>query len=228
MRGHDRTDAGRDCRPERREPLIQVAADEGELQVRVLRGVAVPGEMFCARGDAPALQAGHEGGDVARDERGLGAEGADPDHRVVRVRVDVRDRREVEVDPDRGQLGAYRGCDLLRQREVVDDSEGPVAGVRAARPGLEPGDVAAFLVGGDKELSALGAERPRQRRDLVRALDVLREEDDAAEAAFQPAAHPVRSNDAVEAGEEAGCGGAIELVRHPLTAPAVRPKAILR
>ena len=129
VRGHDRTDAGRDCRPERREPLIQVAADEGELQVRVLRGVAVPGEMFCARGDSPALQAGHEGGDVARDERRLGAEGADPDHRVVRVRVDVRDRREVEVDPDRGQLGANRGCDLLGQREVVDDSEGPVAGV---------------------------------------------------------------------------------------------------
>jgi hypothetical protein len=44
-----------------------------------------------------------EGDGVSRDGLGIPREGSIADHRVVRVRVDVADGREVEVDPERGE-----------------------------------------------------------------------------------------------------------------------------
>src|SRR5205823_4913974 len=75
-----------------------------------------------ARRDLPALEAARPRGDVARDERGVVAEGARPDHRV-RGHVDVGDRREVPVDAGSGELGADRRSDSFGDFDIVDDTE---------------------------------------------------------------------------------------------------------
>src|SRR5690348_4381989 len=195
--------------------------------MRILRGVAVSREVLRTRCYALTLEAGDESGNVARDEPRIGAERPDPDHRVVGIRVHVGDGSEVEVDPDLAELARDRRGDLLGQRRVVDDAERPVSGIGAADPSLEACDVAAFFVGRDEQL-AFASEPPGQRFDLFRRLDVAAEQDDTAEPALDPAQHPVGSGGAFEAREEARRCGALELNAHPLTAPAVTPKAILR
>ena len=82
-----------------------------------------PGKCFAHAATPCACRPRDERRDVARDELGVGAERADADHRVLRIHVDVGDRREVEVDADRGEVGADRRRDLLGQRDVVDDAE---------------------------------------------------------------------------------------------------------
>ncbi len=119
-----------------------------------------------------------------RDERAVGAERADPDHRVLGVRVDVRDRREVEVDADR-RRARLRASAATRSRQlhVVDDAERGVARIRAAGPRLEPRDVAALLVDRDEQVrlapsagrpsareAARGSRRSRRRGRRRRAL----------------------------------------------------------
>jgi hypothetical protein len=143
--------------------------------------------MLRARSDTAALNTTDECGEAAGDECRLGAEGADADDRVVRVRVDIGDRREIEVDADRREIGPDRSRDLLGQRWVVDDAECPVPGIRAAGSGLEPRDVAAVLIGRDEDVAARGAERCRQLARLLGALDVRREQDDAPEPTLDPA-----------------------------------------
>ena len=138
-------------------PARTSSVDDRQLQVRVRLGRAVPGEVLRARGHSLPLQAADERRHMARDELGVGAERADPDHRVRRVDVDVGDRGEVEVDPDGGEVGADRGRDALGQLDVVDGPERPVARIRAAAIDLEPGDVAALLVDPDQTGRAAAA-----------------------------------------------------------------------
>jgi hypothetical protein len=100
-----------------------------ELEMRVGLGVPVSREVLRAGGDALALQADDEGGDVPCDELGVGPERADPDDRVHRVRVDVGDRSVVEVDPDSGEIGANRRRDRGREGDFVDRAERGVSRV---------------------------------------------------------------------------------------------------
>ncbi len=162
------------------------------------------------------------------DERVVRAERAYADDGISRVRVDVRDRREIEVHAGRRELGAERGRDPLGELDVVDDTERAVAGVGAARCSLESGDVAALLVDRDHGVGLLGEEIARQRCQLLAALDVPGVEHDPSEALGQPAQHPVGRPRPLEAGKDAGRGEPLELARHALTAPAVRPNAIFR
>ena len=87
---------------------------------------------------------------------------------------------------------------------------------------LEPRHVAALLVDHDEEAAQLGG----QRRYLLRARHVVREEHDAAEPALDPLPQPVGNDEPVEAGQQARRGPAVET--QALTAPAVSPKAIFR
>ena len=108
-----------------------------------------PGKCF-AHAATPALCSPRTNAETCRrDERLVRAERADADDRVLRVRVDVGDRREVEVDADGRQLGAHRRRHPLRELDVVDDAERPVAGIRASGRRFEPRDVAALLVDRD-------------------------------------------------------------------------------
>ena len=224
---HHRLDAGVDRGAEGQERGGEVAADRRQLAVRVGGRVAVTGKVLRARGDALALRAGDEGRHVARDELGVGAEAAHADDRVARVRVRVRDRRQVQVHAGARELAGDRARDLLRQRHVVDGAEREVAGVRAAVLRLEPRHVSALLVDRDQELGPLGAEGCRQLRELPGIADVVGEERDPAEPALEPARDPLGHDVTGEARQQAGRRLPVELA-HCLTAPAVRPNAIRR
>ena len=180
--------------------------------MRVDRRVAVPREVLRARGDTSALEPPHKCSDMSRDERCVRAERADADHGVVRVRVHVRDRREVEIDSGVGELGAQRRRDALGQLDVVHHAERSVARVRASGACLETRHVAALLVDGDQHVVALRAEVVRERPQLLSALDVPGVEDDAAEPFGEPAAHPVGHDRALEARQDARVREALEWV----------------
>ncbi len=228
MGRHDRANAGRDRSAEGLEGAGVERVDERQREMRVDGRVAVAGKVLRAGGDAGALEPSHEGGNVPRDELGVRAERADADDRVLRVRVDVRDRREVEVDAGVRQLGAQRRRDALAQLDVVDDPERCVPRIRAAGRRLEPCHVAALLVDRDDEVLALRAQLGGQRAQLLAALDVPRVEDDAAEAVREAPSHPVGHGRALEAGKDAARRESLEVGHQALTAPAVRPNAILR
>ena len=166
---------------------------------------------------------------MPRDELPGRTERADPDHRVERVRVHVRDGREVQVHADLGEIRSDRRRHLLGELDVVDGAEGGVSRVGAAGGGLEPRHVAALLVDPDEDGIALRPERSGQGGELLAALDVPREEDDPAEPLPQPTKHPVRRARPLEAREDAREREPVELGGcHPLTEPAVSPNAILR
>ena len=231
VRGHHRADArahGRAKRQQHRGHRLVVALDGGEPEMRVLLRVAVSREVLRAGGDAGALEAHYERSDVAGYELGIAAEGTHADDRVVGVRVHVRDGGEIEVRADSGELGADRSADVPRELDVVDRAERVVAGIATPARGIEPGDVAALLVDRNEQVGTLAAQLGGQPSDLLTALDVPREEADAAEPTFEPGTQPGRDNGALEPDEQAACGEPLQLGVHPRTAPAVRPKAIFR
>ena len=133
---HDRAGAGGDRRPERREldlqQLLARRRDDGQSEVRVDVGRAVAGKVLRAGGDPTRLEPGHERGDMAGDQRRVGAERADADHGVERVDVDVGDRSEIQRDAGRAELVGEGAGDLLGERDVVDRAEREGAGQRAA------------------------------------------------------------------------------------------------
>ena len=123
VRGHDRLHVSLDRGTERDERVLLEAVDDRQREVGVDGRVAVTGKVLRARGDTGALQPAHERRDMSRHQLGVRSEGADPDDRIQRIRVDVRDRREVEVHADVGELGADRSGDALGQLEIVDDPQ---------------------------------------------------------------------------------------------------------
>ena len=157
---HHRLDACRDRGPERQQRSLEVARHDGEVEVRVDGRVAVPGEVLRAGGDALPLRPAHERRDVAGDELRVGAEAANADHRVVRVRVHVGDGREVHIHAGAHELARDRRRDLLGQLDVVDGAERQVPRVRAAALRFEPRDVAALLVDRDEDARRPPAAAP--------------------------------------------------------------------
>ena len=107
-----------------------------------------------ARDDTGTLQPAHERRDVSGHELGLGTERADPDHRVQRVRVDIRYRRKVQVHPRFREIGAQRSRDVFRERDVVDFAERGVPGVRASRRRAESHSGGPPCVRGRRETAA--------------------------------------------------------------------------
>ena len=200
--GHHRLRPGGHGGPERgqldRVEAGPVAADAGQVVVRVDPGVAVSGEVLGAGGDAAGLQAAYPGGGVPGDQVRVGAERAHPDHRVGRVGVDVGVRGVVQSDADGCQFGAEVAGDLLGQRRVVDRAERVVAGPGAAPGGLDPGDVAGLLVDRHDDVRPLGPQVRGERGDLLVVDDVAGEQDDRAEPFAEPAAHPRRRRGADE------------------------------
>ena len=138
-----------------------------------------------------------------------------------RVRVHVRDRREVDVHADRATArppSPPRPAPSARRRRPRRE---PRCRGTSFRSRLEPRHVAAFLVDRDEHVVALGPQRRGQRRELIPALDVPREEDDAAETSFEPAPHPVGAPRPLEAREDAGRREPLE--RRVSGAPPGRP-----
>ena len=104
-----------------------------------LRG---PGSAWRAR--RPALCSPRTKAATCRATKlGLGA-GADPDHGVQRVRVDVRHGREVQVHPTSTRSAPIASRDVLRDA-IVDFAERGVPRDAASRRRLEPRHVAALV-----------------------------------------------------------------------------------
>ncbi len=238
MRAHDRPRPGGDGGPERREfalaQQVHVGVDPRQRVVRVDRGVAVPGEVLGAGGDAGGLQPLDVGRGVPGDRPGLVAEGPHSDHRVGGVGVDVRGGRPVEVDAALGEPPPQFGGDPAGEVDVVDRAERVVAGEGGPGADLQPGDVAALLVDGDEDVLALLAQLRGQRGELLRGVDVAAEEADRGEALAEPAQQPVGRGGPGEAGLEHGQRVPGERVHawcrggHRRVTPSPRPRSARR
>ena len=142
--------------------------------------------------------------------------------------VDVGDRSEVQRDARRAELVGEGAGDLLGERDVVDRAERERAGHRAAAARFEPGDVAALLVDRDDG----GGRAPCS--DAVSACSCSGSATLRANRTTPPS--PSSSSRASQSGavvpakpgQDAPVRQALERAAHPLVAPAVRPKAILR
>src|SRR3954470_9398298 len=81
------------------------------------------------RGDrATLLEAAHEERAQTRNTRRILAERSRVDHRIVRVVVDVDDRREVDLNADGARLRADRASDVVRVLVTTSGSDRHVAG----------------------------------------------------------------------------------------------------
>ena len=93
--------------------------------MRVARGAAVSGEMFRARKHAVRAVRPHKRRRVARDDLGIGGKTSAfaLDDRVVGMRVEIDDRREVQVEPETRER-LRRGFGMAKSfRGLVDAAE---------------------------------------------------------------------------------------------------------
>jgi hypothetical protein len=97
--------------------------DDGQSEMRVDVGVAVPGKVLEGRGDAGGLQAADVGGGETADHLRVLAVRARVDDRVPRVVVHVDDGREVDVDADGARLLAGDAPGFLREALVTRGAE---------------------------------------------------------------------------------------------------------
>ncbi len=165
---------------------VRRVLDERQLVMRVDRGVAVPGKMLAAGGDALGLQRLDDNRtDPRHILRPLGQR-AVANRRVVAVGEDVEHRGEVERDADRPQFRGQRPGEPLRQTVVAAPAERPHRRPDGERA-LEPRDAAPFLIDAHPQRQLAG-QPPGVARDLRNLLglgDVARKEDHAAEVEFR-------------------------------------------
>ncbi len=106
--GHHGCGAFVDAAPEWHEfQLLQprsVERDDGQSEVAVDVGIAVSREVLDGRDHAAVARAGNVRGDQRGNPRGVLAVRSRVDHRVARVVVDVRDRREVHLHAERARF----------------------------------------------------------------------------------------------------------------------------
>ena len=131
---HDAGGAGGDAGLEWHElDLVEARArklQHRQPEMRVHRGVAVPGKVLQRGEHAALLQPAHEGGGHGADPGRILAERSDVDHRVTRIDVHVGHRREVDVHAERpplacgdaagleGELFVARGAECHRARKL--------------------------------------------------------------------------------------------------------------
>jgi hypothetical protein len=109
VRHHHGGGAGLDARPERRQlDRVETLArmrDDRQPEVRVDVGIAMAREVLKRGEHAAFLQPAHPAGDHLAGLGGILAEGADVDHGIARVVVDVGDRRKVDVHAQGARFG---------------------------------------------------------------------------------------------------------------------------
>ena len=110
---------GRSCALQRGPAL----REHRQFVVAVGGGVAVAGEVLEGGRDPAALQAPDRRADLRGDGLRVGAERAGADHRAAVRSEHVGDRREVHVDPHRGELGAADPPGGLGQRRLAGRAE---------------------------------------------------------------------------------------------------------
>ena len=116
------------------------------------------GEVFATGEDPRRVEPAREGERAARDGGGVVAEGAITDDRICGVGVDVEDRREIDIEPERAQLVADRTADLLCGLGVERCREAVVRHHRRPPGGGRPHalDEAALLIDRDQRRGPVG------------------------------------------------------------------------
>src|SRR5690606_14988190 len=142
-----------------------------------------------AGGETGRLDAVDRGGDVPRDEGGVGAERPHPDHGVAWVGVDVGHGGDDDVGADRGDATADLVAGGAGGRDVVEGAELRRAGQRRAGAGLETGDTAALLVDADQRVRGEAVDLVAERSRV--AVEVLREVHHPGEPGGQRLGQPV-------------------------------------
>ena len=202
MRRHDRCDiragGGAEGRQLNRAQAIKPVWQYRQLQMAVLRRIAVPGKMLPAGAHALRLHAVDECAAHLRDNARIGAEAPVADHWVVGIGVNVQHRRVIQIDIDGAQLGADDPANVTRERFIAGQSD------RAHRADMgesraHPRDAAAFLVDRrEKRTLRRKLDVAAKFGHLRRRYDVAREENCAADAARNQAGQRVRRRRAVE------------------------------
>ena len=156
--------------------------DQRQLEMRVGAGIAMPGKVLAACGDAILLQ--HLDEDLAkpRDFLRCVSERAVANHRVLGVGVNIENGCVVERDADRLQLARERHgkppCQLLVGAAAERHHWRPLG-----ERGLQPRDPPALLVDThpQRQFRCEILRLPRELSDLFGRLDVARKEDHPAE-----------------------------------------------
>ena len=242
MRGHHAAHPGLDRGRERRQvagpDVASSSSTTGRARCESTAGGAVPREVLGAGGEPgwPAARA-RTPRRAATTSAGSAPNERIADDRVVRVGVDVDDRRERPGRrPRRGPgapiargdpLGGVGVVERARARRAPGHDE-PVAV-------LEPGDVAALLVGRDqharptRRAARRSARRPGRRRDVLRRTGTRpparRRAGRASQSGTVVPANPAAARTAVG---QAGSDATGVVSRHPFTAPATRPSVSRR
>ena len=153
--------------------------DERQLVVRVGARVAMAGKVLAARRDPRPLQRRDDPSPEPGDVVGSVGERAIADDGILRVGEDVEDRRVVERDADRLELGGQGPREALGERVVAAAAERHHRRPHGERR-LQPRDPAALLIDAHPQRQ-LVRQRLRLARDLghlIRRHDVAREQDD--------------------------------------------------
>ncbi|MCY1355870.1 hypothetical protein D9M69_423070 [compost metagenome] len=160
--------------------LLQAALVGGDRHVGVGLGPAVAREVLAGRRHAGGVHAADEGAGQRRGPLGVTLEGAAADHGAALV-VEVENRREAEVEPDRQHLGRHQPAALLGQPlgiGVVGQGAHRRQAHEALAQTLHP---SAFLVDGEQQVRAHGTDRRGQLAYLARVLDIAGEQDQTAD-----------------------------------------------
>jgi hypothetical protein len=202
VRGHDDCDAGVDRRPkggqlDPLEPLDRVWQAR-ELEVAVLRRVAVPREVLPAGGHAVLLQPADQGRAHFRHQVTGRAERAVADDGVVRVGVDVERRGEVHVEVDRAKLPGEHAAGGVRELDVARQAQGSHRR-HVREPVAQAADPPALLIDArEKGASGPLLELACELGHLLGGLDVAREQNDRRHAAVDQPWELGRGGQAVE------------------------------
>ena len=149
---HHRAYACRDRGAERQQRGVEVAVDDGQLVVRVDRGVAVAGEVLGARGDALALRPATNAATCRATSSGSAPKLRTPITGLSGFVFTSATGARFMFTPTAASSPGDRGRDRRGQREVVDDARArSCPGYELPDRGLEPRDVAALLVDRDEE-----------------------------------------------------------------------------
>ena len=165
MPGHDYAEVALFNRRVERHQLVllQVLAivlQHRQALMRVTVGGAVTRKVLADRDDIRRLQATNEGRAQLADQPGIAREAARADDGIARIAVDVQHRRQIHIEAVGHQALAEHAARLFGQGRRTGRAQRHVAGdVRYVL--TQSGDIAAFLIDGEKRRDAreLAVER---------------------------------------------------------------------
>ena len=212
-RGHDQPHPSGDGGPERhlvdaaQVPERHVQGDGAEVGVlRRGRGTEA-GKVLAGRGNAKFLLRGDERGTAfGRDLRVRAVGTPELVIEVARLAVDVKNRREVEVHSDSGQVLPRPGARARGRRDGIGGRADLL--FRLRRLARQPAHKTTLLVSHQEQRRAQRAGRVRlrelrdDRRDLSQAGDVLAEEDHPAGLARADLVEQARGRGGARVGED--------------------------